>query len=161
MCVRLQSATNVITVCDREADIYNYLVYLFGHGHRFVIRAAQDRCLATRKGHIFDLIAKQPVIGRRMVNISQRGGQKGTVKQKKRASRPARVACMQIRAMTVDLARPVNRNDGTESMRVSVVHLREQHAPKGEEPAEWVLLTTETISTQHQVEKVIGYYECR
>jgi hypothetical protein len=161
MCSRLESATNVITVCDREADIYDYLVYLLDHGHRFVIRAAQDRCLATSKGHLFDVIAKLPAIGKRMVSISQRGAQRGTAKQKQRASRSARTSCMLVRAATIELARPANRHVGPETMRISVVYLRERHPPKGEEPAEWILLTTESIASHQQVERVIGYYECR
>lgn len=161
MCGRLECSDNVITVCDREADIYDYLIYLTSRGCRFVIRAAQDRSLATRKGHLFDVIAKQPVVGKRMVYISQRGAQRGTAKQNKRANRPARTSCMLIRAATVELARPANRHDGPESMSISVVYLRERYTPKGEEPAEWLLLTTESIASHRQVEKVIGYYECR
>lgn len=161
MCGRLENPDNVITVCDREADLYDYLVYLIRENRRFVVRAAQDRSLATRKGHLFDVIAKQPVIGNRMVHIAQRGPQRATAKQKKRASRAARSSCMLIRAATLELARPAQRDDGPESIRVSVVYLRERHTPKGEEPAEWLLLTTESISSHRQVEKVIGYYECR
>jgi Transposase DNA-binding/Transposase DDE domain len=161
MSSRLQCLTNVITVCDREADIYDYLVYLTVQNRRFVIRAAQDRCLATRKGHLFDMIARQPVVGKRMVHIGQRGAQKGRGKQEKRGNRRARTSCMLVRALPVELARPANRGDGPESLHVSVVYLRERHAPKGEAPAEWILLTTESISSYRQIEKVIGYYECR
>ncbi|HGY7935228.1 TPA: IS4 family transposase, partial [Escherichia coli] len=32
----------VITVCDREADIWHYLHYKVSHGQRFVVRAAQN-----------------------------------------------------------------------------------------------------------------------
>ncbi len=56
MCGRLECSDSVITVCDREADVYDYLIYLTSRGRRFVIRAAQDRCLATRKGHLFDML---------------------------------------------------------------------------------------------------------
>ncbi|EDM9328809.1 IS4 family transposase, partial [Salmonella enterica subsp. enterica serovar Kentucky] len=35
----------VITVCDREADIWHYLHYKVSHGQRFVVRAAQNRRL--------------------------------------------------------------------------------------------------------------------
>ena len=161
MCGRLESSDNVITVCDREADIYEYLAYLIDKKHRFVVRAAQDRCLVTGKGRLFDMIAKQPVVGKRMVQISQRGIQRGTSKQKKRASRPARTSCMLVRTATVDLARPAHCNEGPESIRISVVYLRERHTPKGEEPAEWLLLTTESIAGHRQVERVVGYYECR
>jgi hypothetical protein len=161
MATRLLRSDNVITVCDREADIYEFLTYLISHGHRFVIRAAQDRCLATRKGHLFDVMAKLPVVGKRMIHIAQRGAQRATGKQKKRASRPARDACMVIRATWVELARPIGRRQGPESTGISVVYLRESHAPDGEEPAEWLLLTTEPIASQRQIEKIIGYYECR
>lgn len=161
MATRLQDTDNVITVCDREADIYEFLVYLVSHGRRFVIRAAQDRCLATRTGHLFDVVAKLPVLGKRMIHITQRGAQPGMGKQKKRASRPARDACMLIRAACLELARPISRNEGPESMGISVIYLRESHPPKGDEPVEWLLLTTEPIATQRQIEKIIGYYECR
>jgi hypothetical protein len=161
MCGRLDSSANVITVCDREGDLYDYLVYLKRENRRFVVRAAQDRSLATRKGRLFDVIAKLPVIGKRMVHIAQRGPQRATAKQKSRASRPARDSCMLVRAATLELARPAQHDGGPESIRVSVVYLRERYTPKGEEPAEWILLTTESIVSHRQVEKVIGYYECR
>jgi len=161
MCGRLLDTSDVITVCDREADIYEYLSYLIRGGHRFVVRAAQDRSLLTHKGNLFDVMAKQPVVGKRLVEIAQRGAQRGTAKQKKRAARPARTACMSIRVATVALARPANRHDGPESLRVAVVYLRERNAPKGEDPAEWLLLTTERISTRREFEQVIQHYEHR
>ncbi len=91
---RLGDTSNVLTVCDREADIYDYITYLVEHGQRFVLRAGQDRCLLTRNGRLFELMAKQPVIGTRLVDISQRGAQRGTPKQNKREGRPARTASM-------------------------------------------------------------------
>jgi hypothetical protein len=161
MTSRLGETSNVVTVCDREADIYDYITYLVGHGQRFVLRAAQDRCLLTPNGRLFELIAKRPVIGTRLVDISQRGAQRGTPKQKRRESRCARTATMSIRKATVNLARPANRHDGPESVQIGVVHLQERDAPKGEEPAEWLLLTGEPIAQRAQVDRVIGYYECR
>lgn len=161
MSARLEDTNNVITVCDREADIYDYITYLIEHRQRFVIRAGQDRCLLTAQGHLFELMAKQPVVGKRLVEISQRGVQRGTPKQNKREGRSARTAVMSIRKATVELARPANRHDGPESVEVGVVYLRERNAPKGQKPAEWVLLTGELIATRKQVDRVIGYYECR
>lgn len=37
--------TNVISVCDREADIYEYLRYKQKHNQRFVVRSMQSRCI--------------------------------------------------------------------------------------------------------------------
>ena len=158
---RLLDTGNVITVCDREADIYEYLSYLIDSKQRFVVRAAQDRCLVTHKGHLFEVIARQPVMGTRTVEISQRGAQRSTATQKKRASRSARTAKMAIRAARVELARPADRNEGPESLQVGIVYLRERNPPKGEDPAEWLLLTTEPIANRKAIEQVVGYYECR
>jgi hypothetical protein len=158
---RLEDTTNVLTVCDREADIYEYITYLVAHGQRFVLRAGQDRCLLTQNGRLFELMRKWPVLGTRLVYISQRGAQRGTQKQNKRESRSARTASMSIRKATVKLARPANRRDGPESVEIGVVYLRERNAPKGVEPAEWLLLTGEPVAKRVQVDRVIGYYECR
>jgi hypothetical protein len=161
MSSRFGDTNNVLTVCDREADIYDYITYLVEHGQRFVLRAGQDRFLLTPKGHLFELMAQQPVIGTRSVEISQRGAQRGTPKQNKREARSARTATMSIRKATVKLARPANRRDGPEAVEIGVVYLRERNAPNGEKPAEWLLLTGEPVAKRAQVERVIGYYECR
>ncbi|GKX51800.1 hypothetical protein SOASR029_21090 [Budvicia aquatica] len=45
--------SRVISVCDREADIWQYLDYKVRQGERFVIRAAHDRCFEeSRIGYI-------------------------------------------------------------------------------------------------------------
>lgn len=161
MCERLgATAANVITVCDREADTYEYLAYMLDHRLRLVIRACQDRRLNTETARLFDVMAKEPVIGRRTIDISQRGAQRGRGGQSKRESRPARTVTMLMRARSVGLVRPTTRQDGPELLQLNVVYLQE-HAPKGEQPIEWLLLTTEPIADQKQVERVIEYYECR
>ena len=46
MRTRYGDQPNVITVCDREADVYDYLTYLVDTKERFVIRAASKSGLA-------------------------------------------------------------------------------------------------------------------
>lgn len=158
---RLGGMGNVLTVCDREADIYDYVSCLVAHGYRFVIRARHDRSLLAPDGLLFEVMAKQPVVGTRRVEVSQRGPQRGTAKQNKREARPARTATMSVRKAVVKLPRPPACHNGPESLQIGVVYLRERNAPKGQEPAEWVLLTGEPIAQRKQVDQVIGYYECR
>lgn len=158
---RLGTTNNVITVCDREADVYEYLTYLVQNDHRFVVRVSQDRSLVASSANLFSVLMKQRVVGKRSVEVEQRGAQKATGKQKERASRPARSASMSIRVVEVALARPANRRSGPESLKLSVVYLRECNPPKGEDPAEWLLFTTERISTRRQFEQVIRHYEHR
>src|SRR5262249_25648948 len=97
MCRRVGCTENIVTVCDREADIYDYLGYMLEHNLRFVVRAGQDRSLGTSAGQLFGAIAKQPVLGRHEVRIAQRGAQRSIRGQNKRSRRRARTAIMSIR----------------------------------------------------------------
>ena len=41
---------NVIDVCDREADMYEYLTNQISHNNRFVVRAYEKKCRAIPDG---------------------------------------------------------------------------------------------------------------
>lgn len=161
MHARFGDVSNIVTVCDREADIYEYLTYLMDNEQRFVVRAGQNRRLQTRCGNLVELMSKQRVVGSRRVEMAQRGAQRGSPKQKKRKTRPARTATMSIRTAEVELSRPANQHHGPLSVSVGVVYLREKHPCKGEQRAEWILLTTEPLCSTDAIDRVIGYYEGR
>lgn len=161
MHARFGDVSNIVTICDREADIYKYLTYLMDNEQRFVIRSGQNRCLQTRRGSLFELMSKQRVVGSRRVEMAQRGAQRGSAKQKKRKTRPARTATLSIRTAEVELSRPANQHHGPLSMSVGVVYLREKHPCKGEQRAEWILLTTEPLCSADAIDRVIDYYEGR
>jgi len=40
--------SKVISVCDREADIIEYLTYKTTHQQRFVVRSMQSRCIERK-----------------------------------------------------------------------------------------------------------------
>ena len=161
MRTRYGGQRNVITVCDREADVYDYLAYLVDTNERFVIRAAQDRSLHARDKRLVDVMAAQPVIGTRRVAVAQRGVQRGSAKQQKRPSRPARMATMSVRTARLAVARPANQHQGPPSVPVQVLYLREQRPPRGADRAAWMLITTESLADDTDIDRVVGYYECR
>ncbi|WP_248785010.1 IS4 family transposase [Escherichia coli] len=72
----------VITVCDREADIWHYLHYKVSHGQRFVVRAAQNSRLEEAPGKLFELPEVLATAGSHTLNVMQKGG---------RAARQARM----------------------------------------------------------------------
>ena len=48
---------NVISICDREADVYDYMVYKKGMEQRFVVRAWQNRKTRTmEEEQLFDTL---------------------------------------------------------------------------------------------------------
>lgn len=48
----------VISVCDREADIKEYMKDKIHHGERFVVRARHNRKLDNSESKLFDLMDK-------------------------------------------------------------------------------------------------------
>jgi hypothetical protein len=144
----------IVSVCDREADIYQYLHYKVGLGERFVVRAARDRALEIESDdleerHLFPVMSKAPSCGVIEVEVPQRGG------------RAARRALVTLRATCLRLHPTARMKRAPEMLDVNVILAREEHPPKGVEPLTWLLLTTEPIATQTEVLRVLHYYRLR
>ena len=67
---------------------------------------------------------------------------------------------VEVRAARVTL-RPRGDQTGSFPATVNVVLVREVNPPEGEEPVEWILLTSLPIDTIEQVHMVIQYYTVR
>lgn len=88
---------NVISVCDREADIYEYLHYKQKHTQRFVVRSMQSRCINEHDNKLYDYARQCQSAGTQVVKIPQRGGRK------------AREAVLDIKFARVTLKAPANK----------------------------------------------------
>lgn len=144
----------LVSVCDREADIYQYLHYKVGHGERFVVRAARDRALEVESTNaqdrrLFAVMTKAPSHGTVVVDVPQRGG------------RPARKATITLRAMQLKLHPTTRMPRPPEMVEVGVILAHEEHPPKGTEPLTWFLLTTEPIANEADILQVLNYYRLR
>jgi hypothetical protein len=155
---RLDTMDNVIQVCDREADIYEYLQARIDHKHRYVVRACHDRKLATEQGLLWEYVETRPVIGQYDVLIEQRGAEPARLGRKARPTRQARTARLELRSAQVRLR---SRTDAKSSIKVNVVFAREIDPPDPSNPLEWMILTSEPVGAEHRAKTVIGYYECR
>ncbi|MFQ3189267.1 MAG: hypothetical protein ACI936_000391 [Paraglaciecola sp.] len=111
---------NVIHVCDREADAYEYIDQHIDNNRRFIIRSATDHKLAAPVCNLHEL-SEKPVMAKHFVKIEQKGaglivknekqkekGKKLTEKEKKRATtnRPERLAEVGINYHEVRLTKP-------------------------------------------------------
>ena len=54
-----EAMMRTISVCDRESDIYEYLSYKLGQGHRFVLRAQSDRRVLQAAQPLFGTLGRQ------------------------------------------------------------------------------------------------------
>ena len=157
---RLENRSNIIEVSDREADIYEYLQACSkdGSDRRYVVRAFQPRRLDTTGDTIRQHMLEQPVLGTYEIEISQRGPMAGQFGRPGRPSRPARQATLEIRSASVTLQPPSKKSElGT--LTTNVVYVSECEG--GEGAIEWLLLTSEDVSSFSSARCIVGYYEMR
>lgn len=144
---------HVIAVFDREGDIFEVFETVDALQHSFVIRATQNRLVASDSDEVhysLDQARTAPVVAHRTVEVPARGG-----------GRSARVAHLQIRAACVNVQPPKNRARQGTAQWMNVVLVEETHAPSEKEALCWFLLTREPIGTAEQVLFVVGCYEAR
>jgi hypothetical protein len=154
----LPEGVEALHVMDQESDDYSVFSALVNKGLRFVIRA--ETCRRNADKIPLDAVLKQePTQIFRPVPISER-----TAKQAKgkRPVRRARTAELHVRVGTVVLRRPPTAAEAVLSqVSLQAVHVFEPSPPTGEEPIEWMLLTTEPVCTSQQIEEIVDHYRAR
>jgi len=143
--------TRVVSVGDREADIYELFALAREHieagGPHLLVRATEDRCLAETSKKLCEKVEAQPVAGYREIVVPPRPG------------RRARSARLSVRFCEVWL-RPPQGKSALGRIRLWAVQAREQRAPADAEPVEWMLLTTMEVSNfDHACEKLDWYVQ--
>jgi hypothetical protein len=129
------AAIRLVHVGDREADVYDLFVAAATVPHTDVlIRATQDRRLSPPSEpavYLWATLAAQPVADTRLVPLPRA------------EDRPARTARLTVRWAGLTLHPPQHRQaEGLPPVVVDAVLVQESDTPAGEEPIEWLLLTT-------------------
>jgi len=141
----------VVTVCDREADIYEMFVAAKEEEADLLVRANTDRRLDEEAKYLWAKVESQSEADAFTVDIV------GNDKRK------ARQAIVSVRFCTVKL-RPSWRPQKKKlpPVTLTAVLVREDEPPADiKEPIEWMLLTNTTIENFSQAEQVIAWYCCR
>lgn len=154
----------VIHVADREGDNYDLLAKAVAQGHRFVIRA---RVLTRRvEGPDGDCETLRTVIAgargkiKREVELSVR--KQPSAPRSSHKKREARSAKLAFSATTAIFRRPRYQPASLpEEVEINVVRVFEPNPPRGEDPVEWVLLTSEPIVTKRDVVTIVDIYRAR
>jgi len=157
------SATSLIHVMDSEADDYDLMSKLVEARHRWVIRLCHDRTLriAGKAAKTKEVVAQREVLCERTVHLSRRERQPGGAQRRRAAVREERVATLAISAAAITFRRPRPCVDGTDTLAVNIVSVREVEPPADVEPVEWLLITTEPIVSENDVLKVVDCYRGR
>jgi hypothetical protein len=142
--------TQIVSVGDREADIYELFVWATEQAGRpqLLVRAEHNRRVAGEHGYLWEQMAAQPVAGIKEVRLPRQG------------SRAARTAALEVRFGVVELRSPKHRSKMA-NVRLWAVWARERNAPAGVEPVEWMLLTTLPVETLEQACEKLDWYARR
>jgi hypothetical protein len=163
---RVGKPERLIHLADRESDMWWLLAALLGAGHRFILRAKQDR-LVIGEDKELRLLFETAREARRILEVDvplsprRKTGRNGS---EKRAYPPrdARLARLAFAARTVTLRKPRRGAAGTpKTLTVNIVHVIEPDPPQGEKAIEWLLLTTEPIGSDTEVLRVLEGYRTR
>jgi hypothetical protein len=97
------------------------------------------------------------------VNVSSRTARNTTETHKRRETREARIAELEVRATTVTVRPPYRQrpNPKLPEVTLNVVLAEEPNPPNGATPIQWILVTTLPIDSAEQVQQIVSYYLTR
>lgn len=161
----LGPSVSTVHVTDREGDIYDSLSTMVAEDVRFVVRAQSNRVIESEdpEFHLFfDALDGLPVLYHETVNVSPRKASKLPDQRQIYPTRKGRAAQVAVTATTVTVKRTRHSpKQFPPRTTLNVVHVFEPAPPTGQAPVEWVLLTNEPISTEEEIQKVVGIYRQR
>jgi hypothetical protein len=171
-CVLAADCPNSQVIClgDSESDIFECFFEAVPQEGvpkaDWIIRACEDRALVQAEGQeppvgrLFAQVASTKVLTTLTLEVRARPAQSGDDRKRKQA-RSARKATATVQAARVTLRQPARPGGKCMAdVAVNAVLVREVSPPAGEEPVEWLLLTSLPISTVEQVLQGVEYY-CR
>ena len=149
---RSPEGTQVITVCDREGDIFEFFVEANRLSAPVLVRSAQNRSLLPpEEGKLWEAIERQPIAGYLKIQVPAQ------------AEQPAREAIVSVRfgAVTLKPPRHLASTDRNVPQPLSAILVQEIDPPEGVTPLDWRLLTNLPVLSFEEAVECIGWYRCR
>ena len=143
-------ATVVVNVGDRESDIYELFEQALSDskGSKLLIRAGHDRLLDDGQTHLLDYIKSRPLAGTRQIHLPKRG------------NRCAREVQLDIRFAKATLKAP-QRKQHIKDLTIWAILAEEVDCVEGEEPLQWLLITTLEINSYPEAVEKLDWYALR
>lgn len=159
---------DVIHTGDRETDSYEFHATMAMNQIRYVMRSHWDRVVsgenATENSRISEQLAAAPWIETtRTVPLSARSGDRSAKDLKTNPPRNKRWATLSCRACSIEVKRPSHlaKNEHLPtSINMNVVEVLERESGDAA-PVRWVLLTTESVSSDEDIFAIIDIYRAR
>jgi hypothetical protein len=150
--------TQIVSVADREADIYDIFVEAAEHATAadFVIRSLRDRSIPERdpaSGGAAYRKVRDEVVGSKLRTTR-------SIDLPQTPKRAARRAELEIRAIEVKV-KPPHARPHLPSVTYNVVLVDEVNGPGDSTDVSWLLITSLPINTAEEILLVLDYYAAR
>lgn len=141
--------TMLVSVGDREADLYELFEEALAHPHgpQLLVRAEHNRALRDEQQRLWETMQSRPVDGIQVLQVPRQG------------HRIARVAHLNVHHALVNLCAPTGHHGPT--IPVWAILAQESDAPDGVKPLEWMLLTTVPVNSFEQATAKLMWYARR
>jgi hypothetical protein len=142
--------TKVVSVGDREADVYELFALSRQLSQDILVRAAWNRKVDHPENYLWSFLESQPVAGQLTITVPRKDKQ------------PARQAELSVRYAEVTL-HPPHRPKPVELAPITLwaVLACEDHPPEGVEAVSWLLLTSIPVSNLQEACERTQWYSCR
>ncbi len=151
---RFPESVQVVHVADRGADIFTFFQACQTTHTHFLVRAAQNRRMQSGEqemGYVLEHVRSWPSQDCRPFEIPEGHGRKKRMTDLHIAFGP----------MTVQPPRYEPRSRDQAPLTLWGIRLWEEQAPEGEEPVEWILLTSVPTTSIEQAWERGEWYRCR
>ncbi|MBN2285241.1 MAG: IS4 family transposase [Tissierellales bacterium] len=153
----------IVTVCDREADLYEFFDYSRQINSPVLVRANVDRTINRKSRYaekdiekLWEHMRKQPESGSYILEIQHRSKTKHT------KEREARTAIVSVRFDSFTLNPPRNNirhsSEKLQDIDMYAIYVLEENPPDGEEAIEWMLLTNLPVTSHEEAYEKIMWY---
>jgi hypothetical protein len=169
--------TRFVCVADSEADIYEVLQTACPEDGPqegkldWIIRACQDRALVLSETEhqqsqdgqavlkqLWERVEAAEVQFVQTTTIRGREPKIASDKRKRRQAKTSRQGSLEVRVATLTLRPPRRKGRNLSPVTVNAVLVREIDPPSGEEPVEWLLLTSLPVDSEEAIRRVVQYY---
>ena len=142
--------TKVVSIGDREADIYDLFISSQSLSQELLVRAAWDRCVQHPENHLWSYMENQPIAGTLTITVPRKSQQ------------PTRQAELSVHYAQVTLLPPKHRSsEKLAPVRICGILACEENPPSGVEAITWLLLTTLSVTSFEEACQKIQWYSCR
>jgi hypothetical protein len=142
--------TKLVSVSDREADVYELFASSQTLSQDILVRASWDRRVEHPENHLWAFLESQSVSEQLTITVPRKDKQ------------PVRQAELSVRYAEVTL-HPPHRPKPSELAPITLwaVLAHEDHPPEGVEAVSWLLLTSVPVNSFQEACERIQWYSCR